>query len=93
MRFPEGDRPWILDFYRDAVERAGWRLPDVDDLNLLFETAECARIANRVIWPASALVSDRAEWGFDSLAEIARWFDELRPVIVEPAGERAGALV
>jgi hypothetical protein len=65
----------------------------VDELNLLFETAECARIANRVIWPAAALLREQAEWGFDALAEIAEWFDQLRPVIAEPAGEPAGAPV
>jgi len=93
LRFPVEDRPWILHLYRRAVAPSGWRLPDVDELNLLFDTAECARIANRVIWPAAALVREHADWGFDALAETAQWFDELRPVIAEPAGERAGAPV
>jgi hypothetical protein len=93
LRFPAEDRPWILHLYRRAVAPSGWRLPDVDELNLLFETAECARIANRVIWPAVALVREHAEWGFDALAETAQWFDELRPVIAEPAEERAGTPV
>jgi hypothetical protein len=93
LRFPADDRPWILDLYRAAVAQSGWRLPDVDKLNLLFETAECARIANRVIWPAAALLREHAEWGFDALAETAQWFDELRLVIIEAARERVGTPV
>jgi len=92
LRFPADDRPWILDLYRAAVAQAGWRLPDVDELNLLFETAEYARFANRVIWPAAALAMEHAEWGFEALAEIAQWFDELRPVLVAPSAEFMEAL-
>jgi len=84
MRFPECQRPWILDSYRKAVAPAGWRLPGVRDLNLMFETAELARFANRIIWPAIALVQDQAEWGFEELAEIEEWFGSLEPVL---AGE------
>ncbi len=49
-RFPPADRYWILDAYHSSLGRLGWRLPPVADLNLLFETAEWARWANRVIW-------------------------------------------
>ena len=80
-RFPAPDRPWILDRYRDAVAGAGWRLPEVPDLNLLFETAECARCANRIIWPAIAILHDRTEWGFVELAEVEQWFEALEPVL------------
>lgn len=82
-RFPRGERPWILDRYRDAAARAGWRLPPVLELNVLFDTAECARYANRVIWPAIALLHEGAEWGFASLAEVAQWFEALEPVLDE----------
>lgn len=81
LRFAPEHRGWILDFYRQAVADEGWRLPSVSDLNLLFETAELARCANRVIWPAMAIAQDQAEWGFDELAEVDEWFEELEPVL------------
>jgi hypothetical protein len=80
-RFPPGDRRWILDWYQQAVERVGWRLPAPRELNLLFETAECARYANRAIWPAIALLRDRHEWGFDELRQVEQWFEMLGPVL------------
>jgi hypothetical protein len=80
-RFPARHRAWILDAYRDAVGRLGWRLPVDRDLNLLFETAERARFANYAIWPALAIVQDGAAWGFEALAEAAGWFDSLEPVL------------
>ncbi len=83
FRFPREDRPWILDRYRSVVASAGWRLPAAGDLNLLFETAECARYANRVVWPTVALLVDGAEWGFEELAMVAGWFDALRPALPE----------
>ncbi len=83
MRFPADDRCWILELYRDAVSPAGWRLPAARDLNLLFETAEYARYANRIIWPAIALVQDQASWGFEQLADVDEWFENLRPVLDE----------
>ena len=76
-RFPKPERPWILEAYRRAVAGAGWRLPPARDLNVLFETAEYARYANRVIWPAAALRQEGAAWGWEQLAEVARWFDAL----------------
>jgi len=76
-RFPRATRPWVLERYTRAVARAGWQLPELPDLNRLFETAEYARYANRIIWPALALAQDRALWGFDQLAEIEHWFDDL----------------
>jgi hypothetical protein len=63
------------------VKHLGWRLPSARDLNLLFDTAECARFANRAIWPAIALLRERAEWGFEELAEVERWFEMLEPVL------------
>lgn len=81
LRFPTHQRLWLLDMYRDASDFIGQGLPAAPDLNLLFETAECARFANRVIWPAIALLQDRAEWGFDELAAIEQWFELLEPVL------------
>jgi aminoglycoside phosphotransferase (APT) family kinase protein len=73
-RFPASERPWIVDAYATAVRRAGWRLPSEPDLNALFETAEYARYANRLIWPASALLEEGTDWGWIMLAEVERWF-------------------
>jgi thiamine kinase-like enzyme len=81
LRFPSEHRSWVLEFYRQAVAEAGWRLPDERDLNFLFETHEYARFANRIIWPAIALAQDRAEWGIEALAEIEEWFEQFGPVL------------
>ena len=77
FRFPEAQRPWILERYRHAVSRAGWQLAAPRELSLLFDTAERARYANRVIWPVLALLQEHADWGFPELAEIERWFQTL----------------
>ena len=76
-RFPKRDRPWILEAYRQRVADGGRRLPPDRELNLLFETAEYARYANRVIWPAAAILQQNAAWGWEQLAEVERWFDAL----------------
>lgn len=80
LRFPLEERAGVLDAYRRAVARAGWFLPSLGDLNLMCETAELARYANRVIWPALALVREQVAWGFSELAEVERWFEALDPV-------------
>jgi len=77
FRFPAAKRPAILEAYRDAVAPTGGRLPAPPQLELLFDTAERARYANRVIWPAVALLQERALWGFPELAEVERWFQAL----------------
>jgi len=82
FRFPPDQRAGILEQYRRAVERAGCRLAPTPHLQLLFDTAERARYANRIIWPALALVREDAAWGFPELAEVERWFQAL---------DRAGA--
>jgi len=74
FRFPVEQRPGILECYREAAARGGWQLGSPEDLALLFDTAERARYANRVIWPAVALLQERAAWGFPELAEVERWF-------------------
>ena len=81
LRFAPPHRPWILSRYREALAEDGWRLPGTRELNLLFDTAERARYANCAIWPAIALLRDRATWGFDSLAAVEGWFEALAPVL------------
>ena len=85
LRFPAAQRAWILDVYTRSLENHAWRPPAPSRLNLLFETAELSRYANRVIWPAQAIARDGAPWGFEELAEVERWFGALDPVL---AGER-----
>ena len=82
LRFPADRRLQLLEIYREAVAEAGWQLPADGVLNLLFETAEYGRFANRIIWPAIALVHDRAEWPIQELAEVERWFQDWRPVLL-----------
>jgi len=83
LRFPPTDRSRVLAAYRDAVGRYGWRVPPIGELNLLCDTAECGRYADRVVECAIALLQDDAEWAHDVLAEVLRWFEALAPVIPE----------
>jgi len=83
MRFPSADRPWILERYRNTLSVAGLRLPSEHELNVLFETAEYARFANRVSFAAMAWLHEGAEWVPIELAEIERWFEALRPILAE----------
>jgi phosphotransferase family enzyme len=84
LRFPPDQRQSILQFYRKEVETQGWRLPAPGTLNAIFQTAEYARIVNRIVWPAIALVMDHATWATDALAEVEGWFDQLQPVLPSP---------
>ena len=68
----------------------GWELPGEPELNLLFETHEYARFANRMIWPAVAVVMDQVNWGFEELAEVERWFERFEPVLPVGAGQAVG---
>ena len=81
LRFPAQHRPAIMDIYRAEVGRLGWRLAPDAQLNTLFDTAERARYAHYVIWPALAVIQPGGAWGFDALAAVADWFDALRPVL------------
>ena len=81
LRLPPQERPWVVDLYRAEISRAGWCLPPMPMLNFLFETAEHARLTNRIIWPAIALVQDQAPWAWESLAEVDQWFKNLVPVL------------
>jgi phosphotransferase family enzyme len=73
------ERPWILQCYRQAVERAGWRLPGAAELNLLFHTAEIARCVHCIVFDAMAALSDEAGWAFDDLMDFERWLEALQP--------------
>jgi phosphotransferase family enzyme len=69
-----------LRLYGRAVSGAGWRLSDPTDLNDAFETAEYARLASCLVSPAEA-AGEGANWGFEDLGAIERWFAALRPVL------------
>ena len=92
MRFPLPHRAWVLELYRQSVAEAGWCLPSDRELNFLFQTHEYARFANRIIWPAIALVTDRAEWGVEALAEIEGWFAQFEPVLSLSAESKSQSL-
>jgi phosphotransferase family enzyme len=81
LQFPPQDRSWVLENYREATARAGWSLPPAEELNFLCETFEYARWAREVIWPSIAIVIDKADWEFDNLTEVDRWFDGLQRVL------------
>jgi hypothetical protein len=78
-RSSSDDRPWLLCRYREALERAGHRLPEDRELNAAFYAAETARGVSSIIWPAMALLQDGAEWGRSGLVDIDDWFETLRP--------------
>jgi hypothetical protein len=69
----------MLGRYREALERAGHRLPGDRELNALFLAAETARGISCVVWPAMALLHDGAEWGRSGLVDLDDWFETLRP--------------
>ncbi len=81
MRFPKASRPWILQRYRTALSARGWQLPGAYDLNRLFETAELSRLANIIVWPALALARQPKGWGWDRLAEVDQWLEQMEPVL------------
>jgi hypothetical protein len=84
-RLAPDHRPWILKGYRDAAARRGWQLPDDSILNLLFETAECARYACYLGY--AAIAASRGEaWGFPMLAEVDTWFARLKPALAANGG-------
>ncbi len=81
LRFPSQARRGILERYRTAVSALGWQLPSDDDLNQLFETAELARFTNMILWPAIALMRNPLGWGWERLADIEQWFEQMEPVL------------
>jgi hypothetical protein len=80
-RIPAGQRRWALDTYAKAPERPEWVEPSTAGLNFLFETAECARLAQCVIWQAMAAWESGIDWAYENLAEIDDWFEDLAPLL------------
>jgi Phosphotransferase enzyme family len=80
-RFRAEHRAGIVDLYRNAVQEAGWQLPGRQELNVLFDTAESARYANRAMWAALALLHEHAQWAPAELQEVEQWFEALEPAI------------
>jgi phosphotransferase family enzyme len=90
--FPLERRQPILDLYLQCMERLGWRfLPDTP-WNLLFDTAECARLALTIAWDAIAALDDPSTWAFEDLDGVDEWFEMLEPILpsnsVEETTER-----
>jgi Ser/Thr protein kinase RdoA (MazF antagonist) len=80
-RFPPSERQKLLDHYRESLGDELWELPTAELLNYLFDTAERARIANLLIWPAIAIFNDDTGWGWEELAMIGQWFEALEPLL------------
>ena len=77
------ERPWIVRRYREEVERAGWHLPPLPELNLLLHTAETARQVHCILFVAIALLHDDAEWAPQELIYWDGYFAALRPPLEE----------
>jgi aminoglycoside phosphotransferase (APT) family kinase protein len=73
------ERPWLLARYRNAAERAGRRLPNTEELNLLFHTAEAARCAHCILFDAITFLNEGAAWAIEELIDYERWLSKLRP--------------
>jgi len=78
-RSPPKTRPFILRRYREGAERAGWRLPGPEALDLLFHTAEAARCAHCIVFDVTAILHGDAEWAFAELVDFDGWLEALRP--------------
>jgi Phosphotransferase enzyme family len=77
-RLPAGERAWVVDQYRREMGRAGWQLPSSSELDVLFTTAEYARLANFAIWPPLAVMHGESDWAFEMLATLDDWFNALQ---------------
>jgi Ser/Thr protein kinase RdoA (MazF antagonist) len=82
-RSAPGERPWLLDRYRAAAERAGRQIPGIAELNLLFHTAEVARCAHCIVFDAIAVLNDGAAWAVEELMDYGHWLEKLRPPLTE----------
>jgi hypothetical protein len=74
-------RPMAVDLYRRAMAPFAMALPGLDTLNLLFDTAERARIVYCIIWSALAVVESEADWGYESLRAQRTWLQALAPLL------------
>jgi hypothetical protein len=82
LRYAPSRRRSILDAYRDAARRlAGWELAPERELVALLETAAYARLASLLVWTVAEAPEGDAGWLPARLREIARWLDEVEPVL------------
>jgi thiamine kinase-like enzyme len=82
MRFAPGEREPVLDAYRAGLARHGLGLDLGPGLELVFDSAEQARVATRVVWPAVAVATgEHAEWGWEELERTGSWLESLTPVL------------
>jgi Ser/Thr protein kinase RdoA (MazF antagonist) len=79
LRFPADQRPRIVALYRAAAARTGIDVPADEYLQLLFTTAEYARIASDTAWRALLAAREGTQSAFAQLAEIDAWFERLQP--------------
>ena len=91
LRFPAGARAQILERYREAMIAAGATVAASHELNVLFETAELGRYANRLGWLALALLEGGNDWAWEKVAAVEEWFDQLQPVLPAPGDSPARA--
>jgi Ser/Thr protein kinase RdoA (MazF antagonist) len=82
LRFDPSHRTWILDAYRQAIDRlAGWELPPDDVLNPVLETAAIARLVSLLVWSVAAALDDDSGWLPLRLADLIGWLDGVGPVL------------
>jgi phosphotransferase family enzyme len=79
--FPRHDRQRIMDLYLQCMERLGWRFVADTPWNLLFDTAECARLALTIVWDALTALDDPSAWAFEDLNAVDEWFELLEPIL------------
>ena len=81
VQFPTHERLWILNVYQQLIQSLDWHLPPAQECNLLFHTAQCARLANCIIWHVIAVLKGHPEWGFEKLRLREQQFEALEPVL------------
>jgi hypothetical protein len=94
LRFPAQRRPAILACYQDRFDArcsAGRRWPSRAEWNVLFDTAERARLANSTLWRALAALDGHEDWPFEDLEWHEDAFAGLEPVLPPEPLPRAAA--
>jgi hypothetical protein len=79
--FPRDERRGLLELYLRCMDAEGIRFPAETDWNLLFDTAERARLAISVAFEALTALNHPADWAFEDLARVEQWFDLLEPIL------------
>jgi hypothetical protein len=79
LRFPADERPTIVGLYRAAAAGNGIDVPADEYLDLLFTTAQYARIASEASWTALFVAREGSQWACEKLADINGWFECLGP--------------